>query len=179
MIRQTIEMAHPMYDIICKASPSTLDMFCKNNSSNNGGITTNTCTTVVTPTAYWQTFSPPATSTSTAKLVRWVLRHCTDVTLPSVLMPLVVIPSVSQFPYPTLYQKYYFKHWVSTHLLQLTDQRISSKHTSNCVCRSPTECNKHSTSPTDQVSFILTVQYAISVPTYWGKIKMYWDGVLL
>ena len=50
MIRQTIEMAHPMYDIICKASPSALDMSCKYISSNNDGITTNTCTIVMTPT---------------------------------------------------------------------------------------------------------------------------------
>ena len=40
MIRQTAEMAHPMYDIICKASPSTSDMSCKNNSNHNDGITT-------------------------------------------------------------------------------------------------------------------------------------------
>ena len=43
MIRQTIEMAHPMYDIICKALCSTSDMSCKNISSKNDGITTNTC----------------------------------------------------------------------------------------------------------------------------------------
>ena len=48
MIRQTIEMAQPMYDIICKASSSILDMFCGNNSSNNDCIATNTCTTPTT-----------------------------------------------------------------------------------------------------------------------------------
>ena len=49
-----------------------------------------------------QTCSPPATSTSTAKLVRWVLWHCTDVTFPTVKLLVMVIPSVIQLPEPIL-----------------------------------------------------------------------------
>ena len=52
MIRQTVEVAQPMYDIISKASSSASDMSCKNISSINDGITINTCTNVMTPTTY-------------------------------------------------------------------------------------------------------------------------------
>ena len=105
MIRQTEEMPHPMYDIICKALSSSSGMSYKNISNNNDDINDN----MMTPATYWQTCSPPATSTSTAKLVRWVLIHCTDVTLPSVLRPLVLIPSVAQPPFPTLCDTNCFK----------------------------------------------------------------------
>ena len=108
MIRQTEEMPHPMYDIICKALCSSSGMSYKNISNNNDGITTLYAITMA-PATYWQTCSPPATSTSTAKLVRWVLRHCTVVTLPSVLRPLVLIPSVAQPPFPTLCDTNCFK----------------------------------------------------------------------
>ena len=43
MIRQTEEMPHPIYDIICKALCSSSGIFCKNISNNNDGITTYTC----------------------------------------------------------------------------------------------------------------------------------------
>ena len=54
---------------------------------------------------YRQTRNPPATSTSTAKLVRCVLRHCTVVVFPSVLLLPILIPSDSQLPWPKLCQR--------------------------------------------------------------------------
>ena len=172
MIRQTAEMAHPMYDIICKASPSTLDMSCKNISSNNDGITINTCTNVMTPTTYWQTCSPPATSTSTAKLVRWVLRHCTDVTLPSVLMPLVVIPSDAQPPCPTLCHKNCFNK-VKCYIFYCIYLRFREIPVSTCKI----ECVIHLQNAVKS-AFILTSQYMVSWLTYQDKVKTYWDGIL-
>ena len=70
-------------------------------------------------TNYWRTWSPPATSTSTAKLVRCVLRHCTFVVFPSVMLFPILSPSDSQLPWPALFQRrhnfmFQLKHkWVN------------------------------------------------------------------
>ena len=122
MIRQIVEIAHPMYETICKALRSTIDICYqkktkKTMSQKQGSdvLVYPACQTKLyklykaVATMLWhpaQTCSPPATFTSTAKLVRWVLRHFTEVTFPTVMLSVVLIPSVTQLPEPTLYRKY-------------------------------------------------------------------------
>ena len=100
IIRQIVEMAHPIYETICKALCSAFDI-SQQRKVNQYLKPQQQCLyhTLWHPQ---QTCSPPATSTSTAKLVRWVLWHCTDVIFPTVMLSVVVIPSVTQLPEPTL-----------------------------------------------------------------------------
>ena len=53
-------------------------------------------------TLYSTTSKPPATSTSTAKLVRWVLAHFTVVYFPVMDFSVVVTPEITQLPLPML-----------------------------------------------------------------------------
>ena len=147
MIRQIVEIAHPMYETICKALRSTIDICYqkkekKTMSQKQGSdvLVYPACQTKLyklykaVATILWhpqQTCSPPATSTSTAKLVRWVLRHRTDVTFPTVVLLVVVTPSVTQLPEPTLCRKYKMllltQLWKAYKII-LTGQRNSSMH---------------------------------------------------
>ena len=106
---------------------------------------------------YWQWFHPsnnatkqtcnfPPTSMSTVKLVRWVLRHCTEVVLPSVILLTIAVPSDSQLPFPTLcrwiifwYYKYPCSNTNKIIVLVHTVQRSSSRHTCIQVLHPPTK----------------------------------------
>ena len=144
-MRQIVEIAHPMYETICKALRSTIDISYqkgKNNVTKQGSdvLVYPACQTKLyklykaVATMLWhpaQTCSPPATSTSTAKLVRWVLRHRTDVTFPTIVLLVVLTPSVTQLPEPTLCRKYrmllLIQLWKASKVI-LTAQRNSSMH---------------------------------------------------
>ena len=145
MMRQIVEIAHPMYETICKALRSTIDISYqkgKNNVTQQGSdvLVYPACQTKLyklykaVATMLWhpaQTCSPPATSTSTAKLVRWVLRHRTDVTFPTIVLLVVLTLSVTQLPEPTLCGKYRMllltQLWKAYKVI-LTAQRNSSMH---------------------------------------------------
>lgn len=102
----------------------------------------NTVATYTSSRSIIITCRPPATSTSTAKLVRCVLRHCTCVVFPSVWLFLILIPSDSQLPLPALCQRRHTPFHASAQIRMdewLTVLRNSSTHTWSWLSHSPAQ----------------------------------------
>ena len=93
------------------------------------------------------TSSPPDTSTSTAKLVRWVELHRTVVTFPIVMLLMTWIPSELHPPLPTLWNSIYIV--VANFWKILTVQKSPRRH-QHIYCQNSAKGNKTIECQTEQ-----------------------------